>query len=180
MNGLEKSLCSAVVGAFNSYEKMNETWLLHAPEHYLQNAILVHIGKSDFKVYLEATRQRIIETEGRKRRGRPPKDKGRRYDLIIWHKSMPKMRAVVEVKRSMSWGNQLLRDATRIKQEKHAKAGYLIVYTEMKEKRGRHKMLERFETWEYHLGLNWLNRMQPMLGTDDEWMAAFALFRTAR
>ncbi len=46
MNALENALCSSVWGAIEKYDEITGNWLFHAPEHYLQNFILISLGKS--------------------------------------------------------------------------------------------------------------------------------------
>ena len=108
-----------------------------------------------------------MEGENRPRRERPPSDQGRCYDLIVWNKSSRTMRAVIEVKRSLSLTQALRRDARRVTEEGHAGLGYLLVYMETKTRRGRKAIVDRFSEWKQELALRWLNRNRGRAATSE-------------
>lgn len=179
MNGFERAICAAVRRALDRYEAITGNWLFHAPEHFLQNFLLLDLGK-ERGVYAEATRRKISHGLGRPPRGRPPKARTARTDLVAWHKDRRRgLRAAIEVKRSWSCDAQLRRDADRIKKASaKGMAGYLVVYSEMPKNGGRNRPKDlrlRFSRWASRMGLRSLR--SATMGYDDDWIAGYALMR---
>ena len=186
MNQVEKLLCRSVVQAFERYEGITGYWLLHAPEHFLQNFLMLELGKSR-GVYMEATRRKIADGVGRPPKGRPPHSPTTRYDLVLWDKTRNTLRAVIEIKRSLSLSAPLKKDAKRIRTAvahrqavahgQKAKAGYLIVYSEATVKQHANKGLtEKLEGWSTALNLKLIHA--AVFDTDDEdYVAGFAIMR---
>ena len=148
MTKLEQAICRATGGAHRAYKDITGYWLWHSPEHFLQNFILLRLGRED-AVYAEATRRKIEHETGKRRRGRPPRLQGHRYDLVVWQKTAMQLRAVIEIKRNYTTTSTALsNDADRIKQAltgpNGAGAGYLLVYTEIRTKYGRKGLMKMF------------------------------------
>ncbi len=97
MDQLEQAICRATRGAYKKYAEITGYSLWHSPEHFLQDYVMLRLG-SGYTVHAEATKKKIeLET---RYRSRGPKPKARvRYDLVVWHKATPRVRAVIEVKR---------------------------------------------------------------------------------
>ncbi len=181
MNQLERAIGKSMHRAFRTYEAIVDGWLMHAPEHFIQNFLLVDIGKR-WCVYAEATRRKIAEGMGRLPRGRPPNGMTRRYDLLVWHGN-DTPRAVIEIKRAMDV-SVLRRDAERVKRSvrggQRTRVGYLLVYSEIRTRHGDEGLMARFGHWESETGLKVAHA--DILGREDDpedgWIAGFVLLRT--
>jgi hypothetical protein len=162
MNKLELSICRATENAHRTYERITGYWLWHSPEHFLQNFILLDLGK-EHTVYAEATRKKIERESGRRQRGRKPRVPGQRHDLVVWQRSdASRLRAVVEIKRNYTTKSMpLAKDARRIKQaltgSNGANSCYLLVYSEIQARHGCERLKEIFSEWAEELGLTLLN-----------------------
>jgi hypothetical protein len=181
MNEFEKALCRSVRLAHRRYEAITGNWLFHAPEHFLQNAIMLSLGKTH-EVYAEATRRKITDGMGRPPRGRPPRSRAYRFDLVVWHKTKDTLKAVIEIKRSWRNDTALQRDAERIRRSissaQRSRAGYLVVYSEVSVKKGKELLLENFVSWADDLGLAVLNaEVMDEEPQQDGWICGFALLR---
>jgi hypothetical protein len=181
MNELERALCRSVRRAHRRYEKITDNWLFHAPEHFLQNFIFLDLAL-DREVYAEATRKKITAGSGRLPVGRPPRVKASRYDLVVWNKAKSDtLRAVIEIKRGWCINEALKRDAVRVRNSlkgaQKAKAGYLLVYSEIPTRRGREALAERFGDWASTLGLQLLRTQILATEGRDGWIAGFSLMR---
>ncbi len=70
LNKIEEGLCNAVEAAKERYVQITENWLFHAPEHFLQNFILLDLANKGYEVYAEATRKKYSNAKvGRQRVG---------------------------------------------------------------------------------------------------------------
>jgi hypothetical protein len=182
MNQLEAALCYSVRRAYSTYKKITGNWLLHAPEHYLQNFILLHLGEKGHDVYAEATRKKIADGSGRPARGRPPTAKAARFDLVVWKKTADELRAVIEIKRCLSLVSAVHNDTKRIKRSlsssQPAKAGYLVVYSEIKTKSGKDAIISRFGKWAEELDLELLKaEILDLESFGSGWIAGYSLMR---
>lgn len=187
MDQLEDAICKATRDAYKRYKNITGGyWLWHAPEHFLQNFVLLRLGQG-YTVHAEATRKKIEAVVGKRNRGPKPKAKVR-YDLVVWQRVRPSLRAVVEVKRCYvtTCGKGLKLDAKRIKHartgENGAKHGYLLVYSEKMLKKGRSGLLEVFKGWAKGLGLGLVkHEILDKNGTDDKgkpWESGYCLLKT--
>lgn len=183
MNSLERSICKYVKAAFRTYEAITGNWLFHAPEHYLQNYLLIKMG-ANWQIYAEATRKKIAAEQGRPPRGRPPNSLAQRYDLVVWQQSDARLRAVIEIKRTYRTSD-LVDDAKRIKKaltsSQKASTGYLIVYSEAFNSRrssGQAVLESRFAAWPEDLGLHRISTEYLCVDAEDGYSAGFVLMRT--
>lgn len=136
MNKLEKKIFRGALKAHRIYGKMTGgLWLWRGPESILQMqiALLLH---GDYYVDVETSPRKINEDKDKKPRGRPPKNKNHRFDVIVWKKSSQRIRAIVEIKRTSKTG-ALKPDAAKLRKYRAGAAsdefdGYLLVYSEAK------------------------------------------------
>jgi hypothetical protein len=186
MTKLKTAICQATRAAYRKYEEITGNWLLHAPEHFLQNFIFLRLGRNDW-VYAEATRRKIAEAAGRPARGRPPTRKAARYDLVVWQRTdETRLNAVIEIKRSLRVDANLHKDAERVRRAlngtRGARAGYVLVYSEMRAERGREALLTRFDKWAGELSLRMIHRdiLEVEKSEDVDkapWMSGYCLMR---
>lgn len=187
MTKLEDAICAATCGAYETYKEITGGyWLWHSPEHFLQNFVMVRLGK-DYWVYSEATRSKIEVDTGHHARGPRPQPNAH-YDLVVWHKTLSSLRAVVEVKRCYTTvcSKGLKTDADRIKKAQNgkngAKDGYLLVYSEMRLKPSGSRLLGVFHGWAESLGLDLVHgaildeKEADSQGTD--WESGYCLLKT--
>jgi hypothetical protein len=185
MDQLEKAFCLATRGASKAYEDITGYWLWHSPEHFLQYYVMLRLGK-EYTVHAESTRKRIELESGMPYKGRPPTDHALRYDLVIWHKATPSVRAVVEIKRCYGEkGTVLKKDGVRIKNAckgaNRAKHGYLLVYSEKRLKEDKSALLGVFDHWASSLDLGMvkceiLNKKGPD-NDDKPWESGYCLLK---
>lgn len=183
MNKLELAMSGAVRRAHEDYYRDTESWLFHAPEHYLQNAILLKLGgRSGFSVFAEATRKKVAEHQQIKPPGPRPLA-NTRHDLTIWGKSTREVRAVVEIKRAMDMNAGVRRDFDRVSKavrgrSRHApKTGYVLVYSEARKSK---TLPDRFHRWAEETGYVLVNDGARLLEDDTAeggWACGFGLFR---
>jgi hypothetical protein len=191
MNDLEKAICDATDAAYDAYEQITGYWLWHSPEHFLQNWIFRSLGQEHgFEVYAEATTRKIETETGRRRRGRPRKKAGKRYDLIVWRKTKSELRAVIEIKRiySATVTRLLQEDAQKVTQAvldcaNPAAHGYLLIYTEIPRRLEKSGVLRRFDAWAKALGFQLRSGKICGVGGKDwqgkEWISGYCLLRTS-
>lgn len=134
MNELERIVVDAVKTAQRDYESMTGWWLWHGPESFMVSSVARLIGKQgDFSVYLDASPKKIQKELEEHRRGRPRKNQGKRFDIVVWRRASDRLRAILEVKRA--WSITGLRAdrkkmAEFLSSKNYDIAGYLLVYTE--------------------------------------------------
>jgi hypothetical protein len=134
-NKLEDAILSACEKAADTYAKMtNGQWLLHGPEHFLQNEVARAIWKLGFDVFIDASENRVQAELGVARSERSNALR-KRFDISVFYKHKNKVRAVIELKTRGTWSvTGVVKDATKIEghfRNKHrATTGYLLVYAE--------------------------------------------------
>ncbi len=140
-NNLEKTILKAAKNAQEIYCEMTGYWLWHAPEHFFQNVIARAIWKNGHNVFIDASNGKVKrDAEDNKKRGRPRKDTGKRFDISVWYKRTKTLKAVIEIKRGYSLNfNLVKKDAEKIEyavnSSKGAKSGYILLYSEIKDKK---------------------------------------------
>lgn len=140
LNDLEKAIGHALPRAQRAYVEMTGWWLTHGPESFLQHEIARHIArKRKAIVFTEVSPRKIAAEFPTKGRGRTYEAR-KRFDLIVWQKSSYGVRAVIEIKRA--WGAKpVLKDAKKIHSymlhKRAAKTGYLLVYSDASNAKGR-------------------------------------------
>jgi len=155
-------------------------WLSHGPESIITSILAMQISKKGkFLVFPEASPKKVQKTIGTKKRGRPSKVQGKRFDLVVWAKTGNMLRAIVEIKHAWNFP-QLQRDQKKIahymKGQKNRIAGYLLAYTEARGSYPRKKLEKRFEDWEVKLKCKLVDySIHRVKG--EEWHWAVGLYR---
>ena len=143
LNAMERRIVEGAKQAHREYYRLSNEWLDHAPEFFLTTMVARELGRGVMKywVYLDASPKKIKDEMEHVSPGQPAKNNQFRFDLVVWWKNnLP--RAVIEVKRAWAIA-PLLKDKKKIigflkqKQAKGAKRGYLLVYSEAREKKGK-------------------------------------------
>lgn len=137
MNKLEKGILDGARAAQKEYEEMTGWWLSHGPESFIEYAVARAVGKQGFTVFPEASPKKIMNERDHRPRGRPRKNLGQRFDIVVWLKASDQVRAILEIKRA--WSIADLRSdrekvATFLQRNNFVRAGYLLIYTEAKVK----------------------------------------------
>jgi hypothetical protein len=154
MNQLEKAIIDGTRTAQKEYQKMTEGWWLsHGPESFIEHAVAIKVARIGFSVYPEASPKKIRLDLKAPPRGRPAKNLGQRFDIVVWYKTTNKIRAIIEIKRA--WSIRSLRgDRTKVanflRQKRGAHAGYLLAYTEAKGTRCETTLSRRLDYWADH------------------------------
>jgi len=180
MNQLEKAIINGAEDAQKEYgELTGGWWLSHGPESFIEHSIAIKIKKKGFWVYPEASPRKIMKERNDHPRGRPPKNLGQRFDLVVWSKSSNNIRAIIEIKRA--WNiTSLLNDrekiATFLKLNEYVKSGYLLAYTEAKGEKRADTLSNRLDYWALGLNCRLVGYNTDAQG-DGEWGWAFGLFR---
>jgi hypothetical protein len=137
-NKLEACILRAVAKAHAEYLGRTDgwQWLFHAPESFLQHEIAREIyRKEDRRVFTEASPAKIARELEKPGRGRPPKNLRKRFDVVVWSKTIEHPRAIIELKRTFN-AAEVVKDATKLKDHFKYKrsfgTGYLVWYTEAK------------------------------------------------
>lgn len=132
-NDLEKTILRSAKKAQRDYEAMTGgQWLDHAPEMFLQAEVARGIWRRGFRVFIDASLDRIRQEIG-SRKGRNPAASRKRFDISVWWRTRNSIRAVIEIKRDWSI-TSIREDARKIKDSfklvDSADTGYLLVYSE--------------------------------------------------
>ncbi len=192
MNGLEAAILEGAKAAQHEYTDMTGWWLSHGPESFLAHSVVRKVHAIGFSVFPEASPKKILRERGEHPRGRPRKDLGQRFDIVVWFKTGNSVRSVIEVKRA--WGIGDLRgDRKKVGDymalNSHVQSGYLLAYTEAKghcrsgdlsdsEKAERRDRLlkNRMARWAGELGCSLAGSHVDARG-DGTWGWAIGLFR---
>jgi hypothetical protein len=176
MNQLEKAIIDGVWTAQRQYQKMTDGWWLsHGPESFIEHFVAVAVARKGFSVYPEASPKKIMKEFDTPPRGRPANNFGQRFDIVVWLKSAEEVKAIIEIKRA--WSIKSLRVdrrkvATFLRQG-HARAGYLLAYTEAKSEA---KLQEHLKYWAYELNCKLVGRHIDSQ-EDEKWQWAIGLFK---
>jgi hypothetical protein len=179
MNKLENAILDGAVKAHEVYEGVSGGgWLWHAPESFILPFVAIEVAEEGFLVYPETSPKKLNEELGVKKRGKPRKNVGERFDLVIWYKSNEKVRCIVEVKRSQNI-HPVRTDADKVR--KHlsqgvAKTGYVLVYCEADGDEQVNKLREKFEYWAEETGSGLVGHHIDPEG-NGEWTWGFVLLR---
>lgn len=150
LSKLERALKNGVILGQKTYDKLTDGWWLgHAPEHFLHHEIARSIARCGYEVFTEASPAKITREHGRKLRGRPRKDRRKRFDLVIWQRAnRRRTQAIVEVKRFWSAASAIRDDADKIRHYLRGRAGhgngYLVIYAEARNAK-RSKRVEQLK-----------------------------------
>lgn len=180
MNQLEKAVIDGAKAAQKEYGEMTGGWWLsHGPESFLEHAVATKVKKKGFWVYPEASPRKIMKERNDRPKGRPPKNIGQRFDLVVWEKSNDNIRAIFEIKRA--WNITSLRGdrkkiETFLKRNEYVKSGYLLAYTEAKGMRRANTLSNRLGYWAEGLKCVLVGNHIDAHG-DGEWGWAIGLFR---
>jgi len=151
MSQLEKAVIDGAKTAQKDYGDMTEGWWLsHGPESFIEHTIAIKVRKQGFWVYPEASPKKIMEERNDRPKGRPPRNLGQRFDLVVWDKSDDNIRAIFEIKKA--WNITSLRGdrkkiATFLNRNEYVKSGYLLAYTEAKGGRRAETLSNRLAYW---------------------------------
>jgi len=179
MNKLEKALLDGAVEAQEQYIRVSGGWWLwHGPESFILPYLSERVADEGFVVYPEKSPKKIDAELGVVKRGKPPKNIGERFDLVVWYKSKDEVRAVVEVKRAQNI-SPVRSDFTKV--QKHlsqgvSSKGYLLVYSEARGDDRRSKLIERFKHWSDETD-TWMVGYRVDEEDDGEWSWGFVLLR---
>lgn len=188
MNQLEQAIFDGFKSAQRDYENITDGWWLwHGPEAFLMCSIARAINKKGgYSVYLDASPKKVQRDYDEPQKGRPRNDQGKRFDLVVWKKSENKLKAIIEIKRSLGV-HSLLIDRKKmvafLRGNNDAIAAYLFVYTEAKGYRREITLNNRLGNWERKLKHSRLvaHRVEPhMRDGRDEWGRAAGLYRIYR
>lgn len=136
MNKLERALLAGAQRAQNTYRRMSGGWWLwHAPESLLMHEVARSISRTGNEVFTEASPAKIAREFSEPLRGRPSKDQRKRFDIVVWQRTINRTRAIVEIKRTTMLQPVSL-DAAKIKKylnlQSTSGVGYVLVYSEAK------------------------------------------------
>jgi hypothetical protein len=183
MNKFEQALIEGAKAAQEDYgEITGGWWLSYGPESFIGHTIANKLRKEGFLVFPEASPKKIREEMDDPPKGRPPKNLGQRFDLVVWEKSNEKIKAVIEIKKA--WDITLLRTdqkkiATFLKQHEYVKSGYLLAYTDAKGVRRENTLSNRLDKWAQGLSCSLVGFHIDKQGSE-EWSWAIGLFRLPR
>ena len=177
---LEKAIIQGARAARREYEKMTGWWFYHGPESFLMCTVASKLSRKDkYIVFIEASPKKIQEALDQKLKGKPPADRRKRFDIVVWQKSQNNIQAIVEVKKA--WAiTGLKKDRKKIsdymkRKKELVKKGYLLVYTEATKKR-EDTLYNRLYKWAEDLNCDLVNYFIDVK-SDDEWGWAIGLFR---
>ena len=181
MNQLEQAIIDGAKASQRDYEKMTGWWLSHGPESFLICTIANKLAKNaGFWVFVEASPKKIRkERDEHPPRGRPPKNLGQRFDIVVWQKASNDVRAILEIKRAWSI-TDLRGDRKKIadfmENSEYVNVGYLLAYTESKGQRRETTLTKRLKNWAERLDCQLVGSTINAKG-DGEWGWAVGLFR---
>jgi len=182
MNKLERAILDGAIEAQKAYGRISDgCWLGHGPESFIQPYVAEEIAEEGFVVYPEKSPKKLDEELEVKRRGRPPGNKGERFDLVVWYRTRPEVLAIIEIKRAYYIG-PVRRDAEKVK--KHlshgvAKTGYLLVYSVAGGYARRTALESTFKRWAKQTETTLVGH-HIVADEDDEWSWGFVLLRLNR
>lgn len=175
MKRFEGILIRSVGVAHKEYIKISGGyWLWHAPEFFIQVVMAQELSNAFYKVYMDIPNKRIREdhpSEGVEF----SLDDANRPDLTVWHKSKNlkfSVKAKIEIKKT-----RLLKDVKNdvdklrknIEHGMATKTGYVVVYTEIKEKNHVSKLEKRFKDWATNCKVKLVNfHIDPIIEYDKE------------
>jgi hypothetical protein len=175
MTALEAAILNGAVQAQERYKKISGgSWLYHGPESFIESYVGEALHDEGYEVYFEISPKRIDEELRTVRHGRPPKNVGEGFDLLVWYKSKDEPLAIIEIKRAMNV-DPVHSDAQKVRKHlgRVAKLGYLLVYSEAK----RQGTLEdRFENWADETGTD-IAGDHIAAEVDDGWRWGFVLLK---
>lgn len=180
-NKLEKCLINSGILAHDEYKKItNGWWLWHGPESFLQVTVANNISKEIGSiVYIDASRSRIEREIGRGP-GRPPANGSQRADISVWNKSNNKLRAVIEIKRSIGI-DPVLQDTIKMNtwmgQNNPPGSAYMLTYSEAKGAKRMATLDKRFDYWATKSGWIEKGRVTYDDPTDDHYAWGLFLMR---
>lgn len=189
-NDLEKTILRCAKKAQRDYEAITGgQWLDHAPELFLQAEVARGIWRRGFRVFIDASLERIRQEIGSSK-GRRPAASRKRFDISVWRKTSNSLRAVIEIKRDWSISS-IREDARKIKDSfklaNSAPTGYLLVYSEANRERttrrrsadweaNRERILrKRFVDWARKLQWNLVDVVTGSYKTDHWGLALLRL-----
>ncbi|MDE3015389.1 MAG: hypothetical protein KGI29_00495 [Pseudomonadota bacterium] len=179
LNDLEDRIIKGAKKAHITYLEMNDYYLHHAPEHFLQNEIARTIWQkgNGNDIYIDKSNAQVLkELDSTNKKGRPRDDASKRFDITVFKRSEKQIKAVIEIKRGDHISFQSLRKDTKkiehsAKSPNGAKLGYLLVYSVRKKEE---KIRDDFKKWEKRL--KWELR-ENIIESDGKWTWGIGLFK---
>ena len=184
-NQFEKTILDAAFDAQEFHIEMtNGYYLWYSHESYLQNFIAIKAFENQgFFVYVDASPRKIREYSNSISK-RPPRNSAQRFDLVFWHKTKRRPKAIVEIKRTSNQ-NKVIKDVEKLrgyitKKDAGGATGYALHYTH--DATDAQVIINRFNRVDYtmrnQLGLHGLTHPVDSYirkSGDPPW--GFALFR---
>ena len=188
-NQFEKAILDAAVSAQRFHFKMTDGYYLwYSHESYLQNYIAIEMfKKTGFFVSVDASPKKIREDADSTSK-RPPSNIAQRFDLVFWHKTRNRLKAIVEIKRTSNQ-NKIIKDVEKLsgylkKKDAGGAAGYVLHYTDHDDTRdmGVQVITDRFnrvnDTMRNQLSLRGLTHpVDSYIRKSGDARWGFALFR---
>lgn len=137
-NALEKTIMNAAKSAQKFHFKMtNGEYVSFSHESFLQNYIAIQLFKeTHYCVNVDPSKQKIRNEMGLG--GRKPLDIQKRFDIVLWKKTILAIRAVVEIKQSWT-KDPVLKDIRKVSKFLNTSggeraSGYVLYYTDHRRK----------------------------------------------
>jgi hypothetical protein len=181
INAFEKSVLESAIAAQEEYKAMtNGWWLWHGPESFLQVVVAQGVAKTAGNVvYIDTSMERMVTERGRGP-GRPAANSRQRPDISVWNKASETLRAIIEIKRTVSLG-PILADAAKmnrwLRQANSPGAAYILAYSEASGGKRTATMKKRFNNWQTKSGwrkVGWVVHDDP---DDPMWAWGIVLLR---